>query len=250
MSITLGEHALRGGVRWWGLMCLAALAGWLLGCAAGVGPHGEVQPGGPDEVSLSFPPYNGPKRRVQVVQINIPAEDIRRYPELAEKRVGFGLSNILVETLYDTNRFTFLEEKEQVLKRLVELWELTQDGILVKNPTAPETALQAPDFLVYAEIFDFAPCSPVEKIGLLSKNLTCVTSVGVQVRIESTATGEYIPGTTDPLSPEGKYVHIANVSLFGDARSAFDQSAIGKATLKATRYAVRKALQRFQLAGL
>jgi len=231
-------------------MCLAALAGWLVGCAASGGPYGEAQPGGPDEVSVSFPPYNGPKRRVQVVQINIPADDIRRYPELAEKRVGFGLSNILVETLYDTNRFTFLEEKEQVLKRLVELWELTQDGILVKNPTAPETALQAPDFLVYAEIFDFVACSPVEKIGFLGKNLTCVTSVGVQVRIGNTATSEYIPGTTDPLSPEGKYVHTVNISLFGDARRAFDQSAVGKATLKATRYAVLKALQRFQSTGL
>jgi len=231
-------------------MCLAALAGWLVGCATSVGPHGEVQPGGPDEVSVSFPPYHGPKRRVQVVQIKIPLEDVRSYPDLAEKRVGFGLSNILVETLYDTNRFTFLEEKEQVLKRLVELWELTEDGILVKNPTAPETALQAPDFLVYAEIFDFAPCSPVETIGLLGKNLTCVTSVGVQVRIVITATGEYIPGTTDPLSPEGKYVHTVNGPLFGNARLTFDQSAVGKATLKATRYAVRKVLQRFQLAGL
>jgi curli biogenesis system outer membrane secretion channel CsgG len=237
-------------MRWWRVICLAALAGWLVGYAASVGPYGEVQPGGSDGVSVSFPPYDGPKRRVQVVQINIPADDIRRYPELAEKRVGFGLSNILVETLYDTNRFTFLEEKEQVLKRLVELWELTQDGILVKNPTAPETALQAPDFLVYAEIFDFVACSPVEKIGLTGKNLTCVTSVGVQVRIGSTATGEYIPGSTDPMSPEGKYIHTVNISLFGGAGRAFDQSAIGKATLKATRYAVLKALQRFQSAGL
>jgi curli biogenesis system outer membrane secretion channel CsgG len=184
---------------------------------------------------------------VQVVQINIPADDIRRYPELAEKRVGFGLSNILVETLYETNRFTFLEEKEQVLKRLVELWELTEDGILVKNPTAPETALQAPDFLVYAEIFDFVPCAPVEKIGLTGKSLT---SVGVQVRIGSTATGEYIPGSTDPMSPEGKYVHTANILLFGDAHLGFDQSAVGKATLKATQYAVLKALQRLENAGL
>jgi curli biogenesis system outer membrane secretion channel CsgG len=250
MTMTTSARTLRGRVRWRGVLCLAALTGWLLGCATGVGPHGEGQPGGPDEGSISFPPYSGPKRRVQVIEIKIPAEDIRRYPELAEKRVGFGLSNILVETLYDTHRFTFLEEKEQVLKRLVELWELTQDGILVKNPMAPETALQAPDFLVYAEIFDFVPCSPVEKLGFLSKNLSCVTSVGVQVRIGNTATGEYVPGSTDPLSPEGKYVHTVHVPLFGDARLAFDQSAIGKATLKATRYAVFKALQRFQRVGL
>jgi hypothetical protein len=74
-----------------------------------------------------------------VVQINIPADDIKRYPELGEKRVGFGLSNILVETLFDTGRFTFLEDKEHILRRLVELWELTEDGILVKNPVAPDT---------------------------------------------------------------------------------------------------------------
>ena len=182
---------------------------------------------------------------------NIPADDIRiSYPELAEKRVGFGLSNILVETLYETNRFTFLEEKEQVLKRLVELWELTQDGILVKNPTAPETALQAPDFLVYAEIFDFVPCAPVEKIGLTGKSLTCVTSGGCKGALAAPPRASTFQALRNCLSPEGKYVHTVNVSLFGDARLGFDQSAVGKATLKATQYAVLKALQRLQRAGL
>jgi len=161
------------------------------------------------------------------------------------KCVGFGLSSILVETLFDSGRFAFLEEKEQLLKRLVELWELTENGILVKNTTAAETALQAPEFLVYAEVFDFVACSPLEKLGAMQKNLSCVTSVGVQVRIANTATGEYIPGSTDPLSPQGKYIHTVHVSLFAGAGMPFDQSAVGKATLKATRYAVLQALQRF-----
>jgi len=60
------------------------------------------------------------------------------------------------------------------------------------------------------------------------------------------ATGEYILGSTDPLSPEGKYVH--NVPLFVPSL-AFDQSAVGKVTLNAMRYAVLKALQWFQRAG-
>ena len=104
-------------------------------------------------------------------------------------------------------------------------------------------------FLVYAQIFDFVACSPVERIGLVNKQLTCVTSVGVQVRIANAATGEYIPGSTDPLSREGKYVHTVNLSLFGDNRLAFDQSAVGKATLNATQHSVRKALERFDRAG-
>jgi curli biogenesis system outer membrane secretion channel CsgG len=226
---------------------VVGLLGW--GCAASVGSHGTAPLASSDAEGVKFPPPHGAKRKIQVVQINIPADDIKRYPELGEKRVGFGLSNILVETLFDTGRFTFLEDKEHILRRLVELWELTEDGILVKNPAAPDTALQAPDFLIYAEVFDFAACSPVERIGLTSKQLTCITSVGVQVRIANTATGEYIPGSTDPLSPEGKHVHTVNLSPFGDSQSAFNQSAVGKATLKATQYAVLKAIQRFDRAG-
>jgi curli biogenesis system outer membrane secretion channel CsgG len=236
----------------WRPLAYALLIGLLvLGCAASEGPHDTVQATAPEpEVEgVRFPPYRGPKHKIQVVQINIPAEDIKHYPELGEKRVGFGLSNILVETLFDTQRFAFLEDKEQLLRRLVELWELTEDGILVKNPAAPNTALQAPEFLVYAQVFDFVSCSPVESIGLVNKHLTCVTSVGVQVRIANAATGEYIPGSTDPLSREGKYVHTVNLSLFGDQRLAFDQSAVGKATLNATQYAVRKALERADRAG-
>jgi hypothetical protein len=150
--------------------------------------------------------------------------------------------------LFDTGRFIFLEEKEQLLKRLVALWELTEDGILVKASTAAETALQAPEFLVYAEVFDFVACSPIEKLDPAHKNLSCVTSIGVQVRIAKTATGEYIPGSTDPLSPQGKYVHTVTLPVFARTGMPFDQSAIGKANLKATRYAVLQVLQRFDRA--
>ena len=229
---------------WRQIACLISIAtlGW--GCATSEGPHGVAPPAVLEAEPVQFPPYRGPKQKIWGFQIKIPADDIQRYPELGEKRVGFGLSSILVETLFNTGRFTFLEDKEQILRRLVELWEMTGDGILVKNAAAPDTALQAPDFLVYAEVFDFVGCSPVERIGLVNKQLSCVTSVGVQVRIANAATGEYIPG-----SAEGKYVHTVNLSLFGDTRLAFDQSAVGKATLKATQYAVLKALQRFDRAG-
>lgn len=224
-----------------------ALLGLLLwGCASTVGPHSTPSAGITSPVT--FPPYSGPKRKIQVVQINIPVADIQRYPELAEKRIGFGLSSILVETLFDTGRFTFLEEQEEMLKRLVEQWELTADGILVKDPSAQETALQAADFLVYAKVFDFVACSPVEDIGLTRTRNTCVTRVGVQVRIANTATGEYLPGSTNPLSPESAYVHPVQTSLFGK-QTAFNQSAVGKATLQATRYAVQQMLQRFMKAG-
>jgi len=229
---------------WRQIACLISIGtlGW--GCATSEGPHGVAPPTVLEAEPVQFPPYRGPKQKIWGFQIKIPADDIQRYPELGEKRVGFGLSSILVETLFNTGRFTFLEDKEQILRRLVELWEMTGDGILVKNAAAPDTALQAPDFLVYAEVFDFVACSPVERIGPVNKQLSCVTSVGVQVRIANAATGEYIPG-----SAEAEYVHTVNLSLFGDTRLTFDQSAVGRATLKATQYAVLKALERFDRSG-
>jgi curli biogenesis system outer membrane secretion channel CsgG len=229
-------------------LALTLISCMLWGCATTVGPHGPAPSTSLEEERVNFPPYQGQKRRIQVVQINIPADDVKRYPELAEKRVGFGLSSMLVETLFDTGRFIFLDEKEHILKRLVELWELTEDGILVKNPAAPETALQAPEFLVYAEVFDFVACSPLEHVSPTRKQLSCLTSVGVQVRIVNIATSEYIPGSTDPLSAPGKYLHTVNMPLFGTATTPFDQSAVGKATVKATRYALLQALQRLDRA--
>lgn len=231
----------------WRLGVLIGLGSVLGGCATMQPPHGTGMqpprsPGCQDVEESRLPPYQGKENpwKIHVVQIHIPKEDIEHYKELAEKRVGFGLSNILVETLVDTNRFVFLEEKAQILKRLVELWEVTTDGIFVR-PATP--ALQTPDFLVYAEIFDFVACSPVDIITPLHKRLTCLTSVGVQVRIANTLTGEYVPGSTSP--PWGVYCHTVHLPLFGPPALAFDQSAVGQATLKATRSAVLQALQRF-----
>src|SRR5687767_14590453 len=108
---------------WRQIVCLMIIALLALGCAASEGPHGTALTASSEAEGVRFPPYRGPKHKIQVVQINIPADDIKHYPELGEKRVGFGLSNILVETLFDTGRFSFLEDKEQILRRLVELWE-------------------------------------------------------------------------------------------------------------------------------
>jgi curli biogenesis system outer membrane secretion channel CsgG len=236
------------------LWVLVAMIGFGLGgCATSDGPVPASSTSHVSEATtdtrITFPPCTGPQRKIQVVQIRIPAEDLNNYPELAEKRVGFGLSNLLVESLFETGRFALLEEKADLLRRLVEQWELTEDGILVKDPKATETALQAADFLLYAQVFDFVACSPSERIGVAQKKQSCVTSVGAQVRIVSTATGEYIPGSTDPMSSEGKYIHTVTHSLFSSPQEPYDQSAVGKASWKAVRYALLQALQRFDREG-
>jgi curli biogenesis system outer membrane secretion channel CsgG len=224
---------------------LAAIIFLLWGCAV-TGPLDRTSATASSEGEcVSFPPYSGSKHTVEVVDIQIPREVIDRYPELREKRVGHGLGAILLQTISDTGRFTLLEDSGQILGRIIEQWELTDAGIFVRvNRTRTALELLAADFLMYAKVFDFVACSPADIIGPLGKHLTCLTSVGVQVRMVNSATRELVVGSTNLLSQEGSYAHTKDLPIFGDARLAFDQAAVGKATQKSTRCAVRKALQR------
>jgi hypothetical protein len=54
---------------------------------------------------MRFPPYQGPKHTIQIVRISIPLEEVKKYPELGEKLVGFGLYNMFKAILDQTGRF-------------------------------------------------------------------------------------------------------------------------------------------------
>ena len=48
---------------------------------------------------------------IQILKIGINEELYEMYPELKDKRVGLGVSNIVLEYLESTNRFKFTEDK-------------------------------------------------------------------------------------------------------------------------------------------
>ena len=192
-------------------------------------------------------PAKGLKREIQIRAMRIPSTDLNQYPELAAQRVGFGLSGMLVNILADTGRFDLVEAPEQVVQRLGERWRQTEDGIDAQNDP-PSEGSENPQFLISVKLFDVAACVPEKRSILGRERPTCRTRVGVLVRIENAA-GQFIPGSTHPLSPQGRYVHIKHLSRFGNAQTAFEQSAVGKATAKAMRYAVLQALERFDRQG-
>ncbi|MCP4263553.1 MAG: hypothetical protein GY774_39515 [Planctomycetes bacterium] len=218
------------------------VAGFLLCACATVESRHMTLPDRPaKEEQVRFPPYKGPKRNIQVVEIRIPAEDVKRYPELSEKRVGYGLGSVLYDTLFDSDRFIFLEGKEKIMGRILKEWKATKLDIVVGKK---EFELLPSDFLVYAKVFNFNECLRREKIGW-TKELTCVTSVGVQVRIVKVDTRELIPGSSNPRSSRCTYINTRNLPLFGAPLTAFEESAVYEATLKAMRCAVRQVLERF-----
>ena len=67
--------------------------------------------------------YDGPKIPIQLLSLGISEEVYAMYPELKDKRVGLGVTNIVVEFLEETNRFTFTEDKTEIKNRMVKQFQ-------------------------------------------------------------------------------------------------------------------------------
>jgi len=183
--------------------------------------------------------YEGPKTRVQVIRFGIPKEVVDKYPELADKRVGWGLCNRIVDALYTTGRFEYIEEKEAMLEKMVEQWKLSQAGIYTSETAIEAGNLKAPEYLIYAEVFDFA-VSKAEKVAGMKKEGKLITRIGVQIRIVNVKSGTYIPASGD-----GEAISTQSGSIWAQHRSEFDQSTVGVASQNAVTAAVQQLLQRF-----
>ncbi len=182
--------------------------------------------------------------KVQVVRLGLSPEVLREWPDLRDKRLGFGLSNRIVEALYDSGWFRFLEEKDAVVERIVDQWDKAINRDDLYRPKHFE-GLEVPDFLVYGEIFEFAT-GREERAAGISGESHGITRLGIQLRFASVATGEFIPA-----SAVGEAVADDDVrTLFSHSKRDFAQSAIGQATQSALDQAVPQLLRRIESSGL
>ena len=62
--------------------------------------------------------YDGPVIPIQILKIGINEELYESYPELKDKRVGLGVTNIVLEYLEYTNRFEFTEDKAEIKEKI------------------------------------------------------------------------------------------------------------------------------------
>lgn len=205
-----------------------------------------VPPPSYDDQLVRFPPWTGPKRKLQIQEITIPEVELNHYPALASAQVGTGLSRLLVDALADTGRFDLLEQRAPLIQRLSNRLQRAANG--GGAPTLAITAGEEPAFFLYAKIFDVAMCMPNSWPSESPPGFACRTSLGVQIRI-SDSSGQFIPGATHPVSPQGRYVHAQTMPLFGDDSVSFDQSAMGRAGAKALRHAVLQAIERLERLG-
>lgn len=191
--------------------------------------------------------YEGPKVPIQLLNIGINDEVFAMYPELKDKRVGLGVTNIVVEYLEETNRFTFTEDKTEIKNRMVKQFQASQSGF-TENKLDGRGKIKLAEYFVYIEVYDFS-VSEDETINLKDgvKNKV-VTRLGLQVKFVDAETGEYFTGSGLGEAKTIRELTLMNDDNFGEIK--FNQSTIGTTTKKALEDASAKIVTRMVRKGL
>lgn len=191
--------------------------------------------------------YDGPKIPIQLLNIGIGEEVFAQYPELKDKRVGLGVTNIVVEYLEETNRFTFTEDKTEIKNRMVKQFQASQSGF-TENKLDGRGKIKLAEYFVYIEVYDFS-VSEDETINLKDgvKNKV-VTRLGLQVKFVDAETGEYFTGSGLGEAKTVRELTLMNDDNFGEIK--FNQSTIGTTTKKALEDASAKIVTRMVRKGL
>ena len=185
--------------------------------------------------------YDGPKIPIQLLSIGINEEVYASYPELKDKRVGLGVTNIVVEFLEETNRFTFTEDKAEVKNRMVKQFQASQAGIS-ENKLDGRGKIKLAQYFVYIECYDFS-VSEDESISLKDgTKQTVVTRLGLQVKFVNAETGEYFTGSGLGEAKTTREATLMNDGNFAEIK--FNQSTIGTTTKKALENAASKIIVR------
>ena len=184
---------------------------------------------------------------VQILKIGINEELYEFYPELKDKRVGLGVTNIVLEYLEMTNRFVFTEEKEEIKQRMIAQDKASDKGISSNKIEVKGNVILA-NFFVYVEIYDFS-VSEDEIVKIDGKSTTTQTTrLGMQVKFVDAQTGEVNVG-----SGLGEARTVKMVSILDDAGEdgvKFNQSTIGTSTKKALETATSRIVSRMIKKGI
>jgi hypothetical protein len=189
----------------------------------------------------TLPEYHGKPIPIQLLNIGVSEELYASFPELKDKRVGLGLTNIVVEYLEYTERFIFTEDKTEIKNRMVKQFQASQAGIS-EDKLDGRGKIRLARYFVYIEVYDFS-VSEDETIKLKDgvKN-TLTTRLGLQIKFVDSETGAYFTA-----SGLGEASTVREMALLNDdnlSEVKFNQSTIGITTKKALETASSKIVSR------
>lgn len=181
---------------------------------------------------------------IQILQIGINDEVYEMYPELKDKRVGLGVTNIVLEFLEMTNRFKFTEDKEEIKQRMIKQQKASDAGVS-ENKIQVKGNIILAKYFVYIEVYDFS-VSEEEEITASGVEIKQKTTLGLQVRFVDSETGEIYTG-----SGIGEAVTVKKATLLDGIDSVkFNQSTIGISTKKALETASSRIVSKMIKKGI
>jgi curli biogenesis system outer membrane secretion channel CsgG len=141
----------------------------------------------------AFPAYSGPKTVIAVLPLGLSDRAAKRYPRLLDKNVGMGLHNMLTEMLYDTGRYTFVEDKQNIIKDVMDRQWMSANGMVAQSRAIEMGKILGAVKVIYGEVYDFGEGG--EKIRGFSSQKNIQTRMGIQIRCVDVETLEYIPAS-------------------------------------------------------
>ena len=189
----------------------------------------------------TLPEYTGKPIPIQLLNIGVTPELLESYPELKDKRVGLGLTNIVVEYLEYTDRFIFTESSTEIKNRMVKQFQASQAGIS-QDTLNGRGKIRLAHYFVTIEVYDFS-VSEDETIKLKGgvKN-TLTTRLGLQVKFVNAETGAYFTASGLGEASTIREMTLLNDENLNDVK--FNQSTIGITTKKALESASSKIVTR------
>ena len=189
----------------------------------------------------TLPEYNGKPIPIQLLNIGVTPELLESYPELKDKRVGLGLTNIVVEYLEYTDRFIFTEDKTEIKNRMVLQFKASQAGIS-QDTLNGRGKIRLAHYFVTIEIYDFS-VSEDETIKLKgSVKNTLTTRLGLQVKFVNAETSAFFTASGLGEASTTREMTLLNDDNLTDVK--FNQSTIGITTKKALESACSKIVTR------
>jgi len=189
----------------------------------------------------TLPEYTGKPIPIQLLNIGVTPELYESYPELKDKRVGLGLTNIVVEYLEFTDRFIFTEDKTEIKNRMVLQFKASQAGIS-QDTLNGRGKIRLAHYFVTIEVYDFS-VSEDETIKLKgSVKNTLTTRLGLQVKFVNAETGAYFTASGLGEASTTREMTLLNDDNLTDVK--FNQSTIGITTKKSLESACSKIVTR------
>ncbi len=104
----------------------------------------------------TLPEYTGTKTIVAILPLGLSERAAKRYPKLLEKAVGLGIHNLVMEALFETNRFRYVEEKPEITEDIIDRQWLSASGFFSNSQAVSYGEMLGAEKVVYGEIYDYA----------------------------------------------------------------------------------------------